>query len=159
MGFLGKKRLVYCFSSSLYLSLIKPQIIYSCLNLLFVWLDVAGFPGGSVVKNPPAIAGDMSSNPESGRSLGEGNGNTVQYSCLGTEEPGGLYSPSVQFSQSLSRVRLFATPWTAAYQASLSVHHQHPELTQTHVHQVGNAIQPSPPPLSPSPPAFNLSQH
>ena len=36
MGFLGKKRLVYCFSSSLYLSLIKPQIIYSCLNLLFV---------------------------------------------------------------------------------------------------------------------------
>jgi len=90
MGFLGKKRLVYCFSSSLYLSLIKPQIIYSCLNLLFVWLDVAGFPGGSVVKNPPAITRDMSSNPESGRSLGEGNGNTFQYSWLGTEEPGGL---------------------------------------------------------------------
>ena len=65
-----------------------------------------------MVKNPPAIAGDMSSNPESGRSLGEGNGSTFQYSCLGTEEPGGLYSPSVQFSsvQSLSRVRLFATP-------------------------------------------------
>ena len=33
------------------------------------------------------------------------------------------------------------------------------ELTQTHVHRVGDAIQPSHPPLSPSPPAFSLSQH
>ena len=39
------------------------------------------------------------------------------------------------------------------------VHHQFPELTQTHVHQVGDAIQPSHPLLSPSPPAFNLFQH
>ena len=39
------------------------------------------------------------------------------------------------------------------------VHHQLPELTQTHVHRVGNAIQPSHPLSSPSPPAFNLSQH
>ena len=39
------------------------------------------------------------------------------------------------------------------------VHHQLPELTQTHVHPVGDAIQPSHPLLSPSPPAFNLSQH
>ena len=33
------------------------------------------------------------------------------------------------------------------------------QFTQTHVHRVGDAIQPSHPPLSPSPPAFNLSQH
>ena len=39
------------------------------------------------------------------------------------------------------------------------VHHQFPEFTQTHVHRVGDAIQPSHPLLSPSPPAFNLSQH
>ena len=39
------------------------------------------------------------------------------------------------------------------------VHHQFPELTQTHVHWVGDAIQPSHPLSSPSPPAFNLSQH
>ena len=39
------------------------------------------------------------------------------------------------------------------------VHHQLPELAQTHVHQVSDAIQPSDPLLSPSPPAFNLSQH
>ena len=39
------------------------------------------------------------------------------------------------------------------------VHHQLPELTQTHVHWVGDAIQPSHSPSSRSPPAFNLSQH
>ena len=38
------------------------------------------------------------------------------------------------------------------------VHHQLPELAQTHVHRVSDAIQPSHPLLSPSLPAFNLSQ-
>ena len=42
---------------------------------------------------------------------------------------------------------------------SFSVHHQLPELAQTHVHRVGDAIQPSHPLSSPSPPAFNPSQH
>ena len=37
--------------------------------------------------------------------------------------------------------------------------HQLPKLAQTHVHQVGDAIQPPYPLLSPAPPAFNLSQH
>ena len=41
----------------------------------------------------------------------------------------------------------------------LPVHHQLPESTQTHVHWVGDAIQPSHPPSSASPPALNLSQH
>ena len=41
----------------------------------------------------------------------------------------------------------------------LPVHHQLPEFTQTHVHQVGDAIQPSHPLSSPSPPALNPSQH
>ena len=39
------------------------------------------------------------------------------------------------------------------------VRHQLPESTQTHVHQAGDAIQPSHPLSSPSPPALNLSQH
>ena len=39
------------------------------------------------------------------------------------------------------------------------LHHQLPELAQTHVHRVCGAIKPSYPPLFPSPPAFNLSQH
>ena len=42
--------------------------------------------------------------------------------------------------------------------ADLPVHHQLPEITQTHVHCVSDAIQPSHPLSSPSP-AFNLSQH
>ena len=41
----------------------------------------------------------------------------------------------------------------------LPVHHQLPESTQTHIHWVGDAIQPSHPLSSPSPPALNLSQH
>ena len=42
-----------------------------------------GFPGGSVVKNPPANAGDMGLIPGLGRSPGVGNGNPLQYSCQG----------------------------------------------------------------------------
>jgi len=41
----------------------------------------------------------------------------------------------------------------------LAVHHQLPESTQTHIHRVSDTIQPSHPLSSPSPPAFNLSQH
>ena len=41
----------------------------------------------------------------------------------------------------------------------LPVHHQLPKFTQTHVHRLGDAIQPSHPLSSPSPPALNLSQH
>ena len=41
-----------------------------------------GFPGGSVVKNPPANAGDTGLIPGSGRFPGEENGNPRQYSCL-----------------------------------------------------------------------------
>ena len=42
-----------------------------------------GFPCGSVVKNPPASAGELGSIPGLGRSPGEGNGNPLQFSCLG----------------------------------------------------------------------------
>ena len=56
--------------------------------------------------------------------------------------------------QSLSCVRLFATPWTAAHQVSLSI--TNPKSTQTHVHWVGDAIQPSHPLSSPFPPAYVL---
>ena len=40
------------------------------------------FPGGTVVKNSPANAGDAGLIPESRRSKGEGKGNPLQYSCL-----------------------------------------------------------------------------
>ena len=42
-----------------------------------------GFPGDSVVKNQPAIVGGAGSIPESRIAPGEGNGNLLQYSCLG----------------------------------------------------------------------------
>ena len=48
-------------------------------DLLF---STGGFPGGSVVENPPASAGNMGSIPGSGRSPGGGNGIPLQYSCL-----------------------------------------------------------------------------
>ena len=66
---------------------------------------------------------------------------------------------SVQFSsvQSLSRVQLFATPWIAACQVSLSITNSQSLLT--HAHRVGDAIQPSHPLSSPSPPAPSPSQH
>ena len=44
---------------------------------------IMGFPGGSVVKNPPANAGDMGLILGLGKSSGKENGNPLQYSCLG----------------------------------------------------------------------------
>ena len=83
--------------------------------------------------------------------------------------------------KSLSHVRLLATPWTAAISSvqfssvaqscptlsdpmyhstpGLPVHHQLSEFTQTQVHRVSDAIQPSHPLSSPFPPAPNSSQH
>ena len=46
-------------------------------------LSQRGFPGGSTVKIPPASAGDWGLIPGSRRNPGEGNGNPLQYSCLG----------------------------------------------------------------------------
>ena len=60
--------------------------------------------------------------------------------------------------QSLSHVQLFVTPWTTAYQASLSITNSQ-SLLKTHVHCISDAIQPFHPLLSPSPTAFNLAQH
>ena len=50
-----------------------------------------GFPGGSMVKNPPAYAGDADSISGSGRCPGEGNGTPLQYSCLGNPMDGGAW--------------------------------------------------------------------
>ena len=63
---------------------------------------------------------------------------------------------SGQFSHSIMSW-LYVTPWTAAHQASLSITNS--QSLPTHVHRVGDAIQPSHPLLSPSSLALNLSQH
>ena len=67
------------------------------------WSDLAaaaasalwGFPGGSMVKNPPANAGDMGSIPWSGRSPGGGNNNPLQYSCLENPMDKGAWQATV----------------------------------------------------------------
>ena len=74
----------------------KMQRLYQGLNQCTASL---GFPGGSVVKNPPAKAGAMSLIPGTGRSPGEGNVYPLQHSCLGNpsdREPGGLQSMGSQ---------------------------------------------------------------
>ena len=63
-----------------YTSVVFPFFFFlTLIHLKELW----GFPDGSVVKNPSANAGDMGLIPGSGRSSGEGNGNPLQYSCLG----------------------------------------------------------------------------
>ena len=69
-----------------------------------------------------------------------------------------LYSASVQFSSVTQLCLTLCDPMNHST-PGLPVHHQLPEFTQTHVHRVRDAIQPSHPLSSPSPPAPNPSQH
>ena len=65
--------------------------------LVHEWMNEC-FPGGTVVKNPPATAGDtrdLGSIPGSGRSPGEGNNNPLQYSCLENSMEGGAWQATV----------------------------------------------------------------
>ena len=66
---------------------------------------------------------------------------------------------SAQFSRSVVSESLRLHGFVNRSTPGLPVHHQLPESTQTHVHWVGGAIQPSHPLSSPSPSALNLSQH
>ena len=69
----------------------------------------------------------------------------------------GLHFSSVQFSSVTQSCPTLCDLMNCST-LGFPVHHELPEFTQTHVHWVGDAIQPSHPLLSPSP-AFNLSQH
>ena len=64
----------------------------------------------------------------------------------------------VQFSSVTQSYPTLCNPMDCSM-PGLPVHHQLLGFTQTHVHQVGDVIQPSHPLSSPSPPAFNLFQH
>ena len=82
-------------------------------------------------------------------------------SCLtsGCEIP--YWARKRAFSQSSSVAQSCSTPWDPMNRSTpgLPVHHQLPEFTQSHVHWVSDAIQPSHPLSAPSPPASNPSQH
>ena len=69
-----------------------------------------------------------------------------------------LFPPDALSSVQFSCLVMFHSSWPHGLQ-HVAVHHQHPELTQTHVHQVADAIQPSHPLSSPFLPTFKLSQH
>ena len=63
-----------------------------------VYVVTQGFPGGSVVRNPPTnvgAAGDAGLIPGSGRSPGGGNGNPFQFSCLGSPTDRGAWWTAV----------------------------------------------------------------
>ena len=69
-----------------------------------------------------------------------------------------IFIESVQFSSVTQSCLTLCDPMNCST-PGFPVHHQLTELTQTHVHRVSDAIQPSHPLSSPSPPAFNLFQH
>ena len=76
---------------------------------IFIWITSVylklGFPGGSVVKNPPANAGDEGSIPGSGRCPAEGANNPLQYSSLDKSMERGTWQATVH-SIAKSRTRL-----------------------------------------------------
>jgi len=79
-----------------------------------------------------------------------------QLRCPSIDE--GIKKCSVQFSSVTQSCPTLCDPMNHST-PGLLVHHQLPEFTQTHVHRVGDAIQPSHPLSSPSPPAPNPSKH
>ena len=89
----------------------------------------AGLPSGAVVKNLPAKPGTWISSPGSGRSPGEGNGNALQYSCLGNPMDGEAWWVIVHG---------FAKSWTRLSACT----HTHARMhihTHTHTHKgIGN---------------------
>ena len=58
-----------------------PCSLISLIRYILIVSNYRGFPGGSVVRNPPAKTGDVDSIPDLERSLGEENDNPLQYSC------------------------------------------------------------------------------
>ena len=77
---------------------------------------------------------------------------------MGSQKSPTWLSDSIQFSSVAQSCPTLCDPMNRST-PGLPVHHQLPEFTQTHVHWVGDAIQPSHPLSSPSPLTFNLSQH
>ena len=64
-------------------------------HILYDSTDMKNFPGGSVVKNPPPTAGDSGLIPESGRSPGGRNDNSLQNSSLGNHMDRGVWQATV----------------------------------------------------------------
>ena len=88
-------------------------------------------------------------------------GMLAAYICLVSSRPsewGRLLHMLTAAAKSLQSCPTLCNPMNCRT-PGLPVHHHLSEFTQTHVHRVSDAIHPSHPLSSPSPPAFNLSQH
>ena len=127
--------------------------------------DKRGWPGGwRTVCREMASSQEDYPPPEGPAS---GSPIEVQSTCRDSSLPGQSRMPlmvgrafQLQTSQLFSEFsRSVVSDSLWPHGPGLPVHHQPPELTQTHLHWVGDAIQPSHPLSSPSPPTFNLSQH
>ena len=127
--------------------------------------EFPGFPGGS--ENLPTSAGDSVSYAQvlvpvclisslSG-SLWDFPYFTMN-AALYKKELEEIFNLTVFCCCSVAQSCLTYDPMNCSPPGFLVLHH-FPELAQTHIHQIGDAIQPSHPLSSPSPPAFNLSQH
>ena len=69
---------------------------FNIKQIFYVHLSyILHFPGGSVVKNLPANAGDVGLIPRLGKSSGEGNGHPLQYSSLGNPMDRGAWWATV----------------------------------------------------------------
>ena len=83
------------------ITLLPPQISPSPPPDLAPSFEVLGFPSGQTAKNLPVNAGGPGLIPESGRSLGEGNGTPLLYSCLGNPMDRGTWQATVLGFQSV----------------------------------------------------------
>ena len=91
--------------------------------------------------------------------LWDSPGRNIGVDCHSLLHDGMQYNPNlIQFSSVTQSCPTLCDPVNRSTPV-LPVHHQLPEFTQIHVHQVSDAIQPSHPLSSPSPPAPNPSQH
>ena len=152
----------------------KAQAYSNLLNLFSVKMHIyflsiltlCHFPGGTVVKNPPANSGNECSIPRSGRSPGGKNGNPLEYSYQENSMDRGAWKAvihevaqnwiqlsehtlstdnlfsSVQFSSVTHSCPTLCNPLDCS-RPGFPVHQQLLEFTQTHVCWVGDAIQPS----------------
>ena len=121
------------------------------------WIEL-NWTGSSDSKESACNAGDLDSIPELERSPGEENSYPLQYSGLENSMDREAWQATVQFSSVAQLCPTLCDSMNCS-KPGLPVHHQLLEFTQTHIHWVGDAIQPSHPLSSPSLPTFNLSQH
>ena len=96
--------------------------------------------------------------PTQGSNLGLPHYRQILYHLSHQKVPNTIYVSISSVSSVTQSCPTLCDPMNCSM-PGLPVHHQLPEFTQTHAHWVDDVIQPSHPLLSPSPPAFNLSQH